>query len=254
LAGTAIELKSREEIARMRDAGRIVQEVLQALQRAAQPGVSTGELDALAEDLAFKKGARPAFKGYLGFPASLCASLNDEVVHGIPSPKRVLAEGDLLKLDFGVVFRGFYGDAAVTVPVGRVSAEAQRLLDTTREALAQGLAQLRPGKRVSDVGAAVQGYVEARGFSVVREFVGHGIGRALHEPPQVPNFRAGEGADPRLKLGMVLAVEPMVNQGDWETRTLADRWTAVTVDGKLSAHFEHTAAVTDDGPEVLTLA
>ncbi len=254
MARGEIQLKTRDQIARMREAGRIVQEVLLSLQRAAEPGVTTWELDALAADLAERKGARPAFKGYLGFPASLCASINHEVVHGIPSRQRALAAGDLVKLDFGVVFKGYYGDAAVTVAVGGVSAEAQRLLEATRRCLHEGLARMRPGNRVSDIGAAVQSCAESKGYSVVREFVGHGIGTALHEPPQVPNFRSGAGSDPRLEPGMVLAVEPMVNQGGWQTRTLPDKWTAVTADGKLSAHFEHTAAVTEEGPEILTLA
>jgi methionyl aminopeptidase len=254
LAGRTIELKTSDELARMREAGRVVHEVLAELSRAAQPGETTWELDRIAEDLTHKRKARPAFKGYLGFPRSLCASLNEEVVHGIPSRERVLRDGDLLKLDFGVVKDGYYGDAAVTVAVGRASTEAKRLAEATREALEQGIAQVQPDKRISDIGAAIQGHVEPRGFSVVREFVGHGIGRALHEAPQIPNFRSAEGPDPRLKVGMVLAIEPMVNAGGWATRVLSDRWTAVTADKSLSAHFEHTVAVTADGPQILTLS
>jgi len=254
LGGRTIELKGPDDLARMREAGRVVHEVLELLARAAQPGETTLELDRLAEDLTRKRKARPAFKGYLGFPCCLCASLNDEVVHGIPSADRVLADGDLLKLDYGAVKDGFYGDAAVTVPVGRVSPEARRLAEATREALQKAIDEARPGRRISDLGAAIQGHVEPRGFSVVREFVGHGIGRALHEAPQVPNYRGGQGPDPRLREGMVLAIEPMVNAGGWATRVLQDRWTAVTADRSLSAHFEHTVAITADGPQILTAA
>jgi methionyl aminopeptidase len=249
----SIELKTADALARMREAGRVVHEVLALLSGAAQPGATTLELDQLAEELTLRRKARPAFKGYLGFPRSLCASLNHEVVHGIPSRKRVLRAGDLLKLDFGVVLDGYYGDAAVTVPVGKVSADAQRLLDATREALELAIDQARPGRRISDLGAAVQCHVEPRGFSVVREFVGHGIGCALHQPPQVPNYRCTLGADPTLEPGMTLAIEPMVNAGGWKTEVLADGWTAVTADRSLSAHFEHTVAVTADGPQILTL-
>ncbi|MBI5542915.1 MAG: type I methionyl aminopeptidase [Deltaproteobacteria bacterium] len=236
----------------MREAGRVVHEVLCKLACAAQPGNTTLELDRLAEDVARKRRARPAFKGYLGFPRSLCASINHEVVHGIPLGNRILAEGDLLKLDFGAVVDGFYGDAAVTVAVGKISRAARRLLEATSEALDAAIAHARAGSRVSDLAAAVQGHVEPRGYSVVREFVGHGIGRALHEPPQVPNFRCAGGADPRLEVGMVLAIEPMVNAGGWKTEVLADRWTAVTADRSLSAHFEHSVAITAAGPEILT--
>lgn len=246
-----MERKTADEIARVRDAGRIVRTVLDEVARAAQPGVRTAELDRLAEARTRELGARPAFKGYLGYPASVCISVNDEVVHGIPS-RRVLQEGDLVGLDFGVVHRGFYGDAAVTVPVGRASDTALRLVEVTREALARGIAAAVAGGRVGDIGAAVQSWVEAQGFSVVREFVGHGIGRRLHEPPQVPNF-GSPGTGPTLEPGLVLAVEPMVNAGGPGIRTLKDGWTAVTADGALSAHFEHTIAVTENGPEILTL-
>jgi methionyl aminopeptidase len=213
--------------------------------------VSTWDLDALAERLIHAKGAKPAFKGYHGFPSCLCASVNHEVVHGIPSRKRKLVEGDLMKLDFGVVFQGFYGDSARTVPVGKVSAQAQALVDATREALSQAIGAMIPGNRLGDIGHAIQSYVEPRGFSVVRDFVGHGIGRALHEPPQVPNY-GSPGSGMRLRPGMVLAVEPMINAGVPQVEVLEDDWTAVTRDGKLSAHFEHTILVTEQGPEILT--
>ncbi|MCY1032517.1 type I methionyl aminopeptidase [Corallococcus sp. BB11-1] len=246
-----MELKSPGEIALMREAGRIVREILDELEKAVAPGVSTWELDALAEQLIAKKGARSAFKGYHGFPGVLCASVNQEVVHGIPNRKRRLVAGDLMKLDFGVVYRGFFGDSARTVPVGRVTAEAQALVDATRQSLEKAIQAMQVGNRIGDIGHAVQSHVEARGFSVVRDFVGHGIGRKLHEPPQVPNYgQAGSGL--KLRPGMVLAVEPMVNQGTADVEVLEDEWTAVTVDGKLSAHFEHTILISERGPEVLT--
>ncbi|AFE09320.1 methionine aminopeptidase, type I [Corallococcus coralloides DSM 2259] len=246
-----VELKSPDEIALMRDAGRIVCEILDELEKAVAPGVSTWELDALAEQLIAKKGARSAFKGYHGFPGVLCASVNQEVVHGIPDRKRRLVAGDLMKLDFGVVYRGFFGDSARTVPVGKVTPEAQALVDATRQSLEKAIQVMQPGNRIGDIGHAVQSHVEARGFSVVRDFTGHGIGRKLHEPPQVPNYgQAGSGM--KLRPGMVLAVEPMVNQGTPDVEVLEDEWTAVTVDGKLSAHFEHTILISERGPEVLT--
>lgn len=235
----------------MREAGRIVCEILDELEKAVAPGVTTWELDALAEKLIHQKGARPAFKGYHGFPACLCASVNEEVVHGIPSKTRKLAEGDLMKLDFGVVYKGYFGDSARTVPVGKVSPEARALVEATREALRKAIGAAVPGNRIGDIGHAVQSHVEGRGFSVVRDFVGHGIGKKLHEEPQVPNFgRPGQGM--KLRPGMVLAIEPMVNAGTHEVQVLDDDWTAVTLDRKLSAHFEHTVLVTDGGPEVLT--
>lgn len=248
-----IQLKTPDEIARIREACRLVHEVLEELALAAQPGVTTAELDRLAAARTRERGAAPAFLGYHGYPAALCISVNDEVVHGIPDPHRVLREGDIVGLDFGVVKDGFYGDAARTVPVGRVSAEAVRLLDATRDALAAGVGAAWPGGNVGDIGAAVQAFVEARGFSIVREFVGHGIGRRLHEPPQIPNFgRAGAGV--ALAPGLVLAIEPMVNAGAPAVQILDDGWTAVTADGSLSAHFEDTVAITENGPEILTLA
>ncbi|NOK37106.1 type I methionyl aminopeptidase [Corallococcus exercitus] len=246
-----VELKSPDEIALMRDAGRIVCEILDELEKAVAPGVSTWELDALAEKLIAQKGARPAFKGYHGFPGVLCASVNQEVVHGIPNRKRRLVAGDLMKLDFGVVYRGFFGDSARTVPVGKVTPEAQALVDVTRQSLEKAIQVMQPGNRIGDIGHAVQSHVEARGFSVVRDFTGHGIGRKLHEPPQVPNYGQA-GAGMKLRPGMVLAVEPMVNQGTPDVEVLEDEWTAVTVDGKLSAHFEHTILISERGPEVLT--
>lgn len=246
-----VEIKRQEEIALMREAGRIVSEILDELEKAVAPGVTTWDLDALSEKLIYEKGARPAFKGYHGFPACLCASVNNEVVHGIPSKRRKLQEGDLMKLDFGVVYRGFFGDSARTVPVGNVSPDAQALLAATREALQKGIQAMVAGNRLGDIGHAVQSYVEARGYSVVRDFSGHGIGRHLHETPEVPNY-GQKGSGMKLRPGMVLAVEPMVNQGTYEVGLLDDDWTAVTLDNKLSAHFEHTVLITKGGPEVLT--
>jgi len=246
-----VEIKTKDEIAVMREAGRIVSEILDELEKAVAPGVSTWELDQIAEGLIHKKGAKPAFKGYLGFPSSLCASINYEVVHGIPSKKRKLAPGDLMKLDFGVVYRGYYGDAARTVPVGQVSAQARALVEATRESLAKAISAVISGNRIGDIGHAVQSLVESRGFAVVRDFVGHGIGKKLHEQPQVPNF-GDPGTGMRLRPGMVLAIEPMVNVGTHQVEILDDEWTAVTLDRKLSAHFEHTVVVTENGPEVLT--
>lgn len=243
--------KSVREIELMKEAGRIVYEVHQELARAVAPGVTTAELDALAESLIRKAGGRPTFKGYHDFPASICASVNDEVVHGIPG-KRKLREGDVVAIDLGVTYRGYVGDAAYTHPVGQVESEAQRLLTVTREALEQAIKACYDGRRLGDIGHAVQTHVEANGFSVVRDYVGHGIGAAMHEDPQIPNF-SPPGVGPELKTGMVLAIEPMVNAGTWQVKTLADKWTVVTADGKYSAHFEHTVAITQDGPLILTL-
>jgi len=235
----------------MRDAGRIVAEILQLLALRVAPGITTAELDRLAESECLRRKARPAFKGYGGFPFSICASPNEQVVHGFATATP-LREGDILSIDFGVVYRGFFGDAAMTLPVGKIDAEKTRLLDVTSRSLALGIEAAQVGGRVSDIGHAVQTYVEREGFSVVREFVGHGIGRQLHESPQVPNFGApGQGA--RLKPGMVLAIEPMINAGRPEVKVLADGWTAVSIDSRPSAHFEHTVAITDNGPEILTL-
>lgn len=248
-----VDLKSADEIARIREAGAIVARVLAELAAAAVPGVSTLELDRLAEARTREAGAVPAFKGYHGYPASVCISVNDEVVHGIPSARRVLRDGDVVGLDFGVHREGFFADAARTVIVGtNSSAATERLVGTTREALQRAIDAARPGARLGDVGFAVQQYVEARGYSIVRDFVGHGIGRRLHEPPQVPNFGA-PGTGLRLAPGMVLAIEPMVNAGTPDVRTLEDGWTAVTLDGSLSAHFEHTIVITGSEADVLTL-
>jgi methionyl aminopeptidase len=248
-----VQIKTGDDLSRMRDAGRVVRAVLDALVAAAVPGVTTFDLDRLAESRTREMGAVPAFKGYLGYPASVCVSVNEEVVHGIPSEKRVLRDGDVVGLDFGAILGGFHGDAAETVLVGQASPDAERLVAATREALAAGIAAARPGGRVGDIGSAVQRSVEAAGYSVVREFVGHGIGRKLHEAPQVPNFgEPGTGA--WLRPGLVLAIEPMVNAGLPGIRTLEDGWTAVTEDGSLSAHFEHTVAITEEGPEILTRA
>lgn len=248
----AVELKSPKEIGLMREAGGIVAATLRILSEAVAPGLTTAELDKIAASEIAKRGARPAFLNYRGFPAVLCVSINEEVVHGIPRTDKVLKAGDIVSLDFGVILKGFFADAAVTVPVGKVPADVQALVTATRESLEKGIDRMRPDGRIGDVSSAVQQHVEARGFSVVRSFVGHGIGRALHEDPPVPNFgKAGTGL--RLAPGMVLAVEPMVNMGTHEVKILDDGWTAVTRDGKWSAHFEHTIAVTADGPEILTL-
>lgn len=250
-----IKLKAPEEIEIMRKASVIVAEVLEELKAMIRPGITTEDLDRVAEELTRKKGAVPAFKGYevanRVFPASLCASINDEVVHGIPSGNRVLREGDIIGLDFGVRYQGFYGDAAVTVPVGTVSAEARELMRTTREALEAGIEAARPGRRIGDVSAAIQAHAEARKFAVVRDFVGHGIGRRLHEDPQVPNFGLPDRGI-RLREGMVLAIEPMLNVGGAEVHVKEDGWTAVTSDGSLSAHFEHSVAIVERGPYVLS--
>jgi methionyl aminopeptidase len=243
--------KSADELRRMHQAGLVVHEVLVTLRKQVQPGLTTRELDEVAERMAVERGSKPAFKGYRGYPGSLCTSINQEVVHGIPSAKRKLKAGDIVSLDFGVVLDGYYADAAVTVAVGPVSPERQKLLEVTRDSLDHAIEKMRPGNRLGDVSAAVQAWVEGKGFSVVREFVGHGIGTQMHEEPQVPNYGA-PGHGPRLQEGMVLAIEPMVNAGGPEVRVLADNWTAVTVDGSDSAHFEHTIAVTSDGPWVLT--
>jgi methionyl aminopeptidase len=246
-----IVYRSHAELEKMREAGRLVGEVLTELSALVQPGVTTADLDAAAEKRILAAGAVPAFKGYLGYPATICASVNEEVIHGIPSGRRVLREGDIISIDVGASIDGYFGDSALTLPVGPVSAEAAELLRATEEALYKAIERARPGNRVSDIGHAVQQHVEAFGFSVVREFVGHGIGQRMHEEPQVPNY--GEpGRGPRLHEGMVLAIEPMVNAGRHVVRMLADGWTAVTRDGSLSAHFEHTVAVTSGDPWILT--
>jgi methionyl aminopeptidase len=252
-----IQVKSQRELEKMRMAGRHVGEILLRLHELASPGVTTAEFNRVATEEIQRRGVGASFLGYgpggaPPFPAAICTSVNEEVVHGIPGP-RELGEGDLLKLDFGVIFEGFHGDAAVTLPIGEPSEEARRMMKVTRDSLYAAIEQMREGRRVGDVSYAVQQTVESAGFSVVRQFVGHGIGRSLHEPPQVPNFgEAGRG--PRLRPGMVLAIEPMVNAGRSEVEVLGDQWTAVTADRSLSCHFEHTIAVTDNGPQILTWA
>jgi methionyl aminopeptidase len=246
-----IVCRSAAELERMREAGRLVGEVLTELAGQVAPGVTTADLDAMAEKRIRAAGATPAFKGYHGYPATICASVNEEVIHGIPSGRRVLNEGDVISIDVGASLGGYFGDSAITLPVGPVSEEAATLLRVTDESLYKAIECVKPGGRISDIGHAVQQHVEAYGFSVVREFVGHGIGQKMHEEPQVPNY--GEpGRGPRLAEGMVLAIEPMVNAGKPAVKVLADGWTAVTRDGSLSAHFEHTVAVTADGPWILT--
>jgi methionyl aminopeptidase len=243
-------LKSAAELELMHQANVLVHETLRLVAEAARPGVTTAELDVLAEEHIRSRGGRPAFKGYRGYPATLCTSVNDVIVHGIPSADCVLKEGDIASVDCGVVWQGYYGDAAVTVAVGPVSADARRLLEVTRECLDAAVGAMRPGGRVSDVGSAIQRHAEGHGFSVVREFVGHGIGRALHEEPQVYNF-GPPGRGPELRPGLVLAIEPMVTQGAAGVVVDADGWTARTEDGKLSAHFEYSVAVTTNGPRIL---
>jgi len=245
-----IVCKRKAELQKMEEANQIVARVLRSLGEMVQPGVTTAQLDGVAEEMIVANGGRPAFKGYRGFPASVCASVNEQIVHGIPN-QVPLRDGDILSLDVGVCLDGYYGDAAWTFPVGEIQPELQHLLQVTREALFRGIDKILAGNRVSDISASIQEHVESQGFSVVREFVGHGIGLALHEDPQVPNYgRPGRG--PRLREGMVLAIEPMVNTGRPESRLLEDQWTAVTVDGGCSAHFEHSVAVTENGPWILS--
>lgn len=247
----AVETKSAQELATMRRAGAVVGDILALLSAKVAPGMTTGDIDAIARAELKARGAKPAFLNYHGFPAVICVSVNSEVVHGIPG-KKELKSGDIVGLDFGAVIDGWYGDSAVTVPVGKVAPEVETLIRVTRESLMKGIAAVKDGARVGDIGAAIQAHAESAGYSLVREFVGHGIGRALHEEPPVPNFgKPGTGA--RLKAGMTIAIEPMVNMGRPEVETLSDGWTAVTKDGKLSAHFEHTVAVTKTGAEILTL-
>lgn len=245
-----IVVKSMHEFLLMQKAGRIVATVLNELEAAIKPGVTTKELDEIAETTILKLGGVPAFKGYGGFPASICTSVNEEVVHGIPG-KRVLIEGDIISIDVGAFYEGYCGDAARTFPVGRISPLAEQLLQVTKEALEKGVAMAKVGNRLTDISHAIQTHVEAAGFSVVRQYVGHGIGQKMHEEPQVPNYGL-PGRGPRLKAGMALAIEPMVNTGEFPVRTLSDNWTVVTQDGSLSAHFEDTVFITEDGNEVLT--
>jgi len=245
-----IIIKNKDEIAAMRQAGRIVAMILKTMAKQIRPGMETKELDIIAAKELEKHGARPSFKGYRGFPANLCVSVNEEIVHGIPG-KRVLREGDIVSLDFGAIYDGFQGDAALTVGVGRISKKAAALIETAKDALKNGISAAHAGAKLGDVSHAIQTYAESRGYSVVREYTGHGIGRDMHEEPQIPNFGLPDSG-PVLKKGMTLALEPMVNIGDWRTRVGDDQWTVLTADGSLSAHFEHTIAITDGEPEVLT--
>ncbi|NLH48623.1 MAG: type I methionyl aminopeptidase [Myxococcales bacterium] len=246
-----ITLKTPDQVRRLRKANRIVAEILVALRDGAAAGMSTLDLDRQSVDLCKRHQVKPAFLGLYGYPRSLCISLNEEIVHGIPSAKRILKEGDLVSIDYGVVFEGMYGDAAISFGIGRMTDQALSLMRVTEESLYQGIAEAHVGNRVGDISAAVQAHVETHGFSVVRDFVGHGIGEAPHEPPQVPNY-GRRGAGPRLKAGMVLALEPMVTAGDWSVVVLDDGWTAVTEDGSLAAHFEHSVLITENGPEILS--
>ena len=245
-----IRRRSDKELDKMHQANAIVLHTLELLKAALEPGMTTVELDRIASDALAREGAKPAFKGYRGFPASLCVSVNDEVVHGIPSPERSLSEGDIVSLDFGAIVDGYFGDNALTAGVGEISKELERLLGATEQAMFKGIEAMEPGNHVSDIGYAVQSHAERNGYSVVRDFVGHGIGRALHEDPPVPNY-VQAGRDPRLSAGMCLAIEPMVNTGDHHVKTLSDKWTVVTADGGYSAHFERSVAITDAGPWIL---
>lgn len=245
-----IYLKSDKEIELMREAGKIVAEVHELIGEAAKPGVTTKELDEIAEKHILKRGSTPAFKGYGGFPASICASVNHEVVHGIPGLK-TLKDGDIISVDIGAIYKGYYGDAARTHAIGNVSQQAQELIDATRQSFYEGIKFAKVGYRLSDISHAIQTYVESNGFSVVRNYVGHGIGTNMHEEPQIPNY-GPSGKGPRLKKGMVLAIEPMVNIGTYEVKVLSDDWTVVTLDGEYSAHYENTVVITDEEPEILT--
>lgn len=247
-----IPIKSSEEIEKLRKCGQIVKNVLEQLKFLAKPRVTTEEFDKLAREEAKKYGAKPAFLGYRGFPKAVCISINNEVVHGIPSPKKILKEGDIVSIDFGIEYDGYFGDSAVTVPVGKISAKAEKLINVTREALFEGIKKAKTGYKLYDISASIQSYVEKHGFSVVREYVGHGIGKKLHEEPLVPNF-GKEGTGPDLKSGMVFAIEPMVNEKGYNVKVLDNRWTVVTVDNGLSAHFEHMVAITEKDPVILSL-
>lgn len=248
---SVIIIKSSREIEKLKKSNAIVAEVLLRLRKMVVPGMTTRELDRMAEEFILSKGAIPAFKGYRNYPATLCVSINEEVVHGIPGARK-LREGDIVSIDVGVNLNGYFGDAAITLPVGEVDQQARRLMEVTEKALSIGIEMARVGNRLQDISYAIQRWVEGEGFSVVREFVGHGIGRSLHEEPQVPNF-GSPGQGPRLEKGMVFALEPMVNEGSYEVRVLSDGWTVVTIDGKRSAHFEHTIAITDGKAEILSL-
>jgi methionyl aminopeptidase len=246
-----IKIKSKEEIKILREANRIVAKTLNSLKSMIKPGVSTEELDRRAEDFLSKEGAVPAFKGYRGYPASICASINEVVVHGIPSREKILKDGDLLSIDLGVKLKGYYGDATVSYLVGSVDKETKEIFNVTKEALYKGIDKCRPGNRLYDISYAIQSYAESNGYNVVRDFVGHGIGKELHEEPQIPNYGKPH-TGPLLKEGMVFAIEPMITQGTWEVKTLEDGWTVVTLDGALSCHFEHTIAIMENGPVILS--
>lgn len=246
-----IYIKSHQEIELMREAGKIVAETHELLRKSIKPGITTLELDKIAEAYIKGKGAIPAFKGYNGFPASICSSINHEVVHGIPGLKK-LQDGDIISIDIGVLHKGYYGDAAQTHPVGKISPEAQSLIDVTRQSFYEGIKFAKEGYRLSDISHAIQSYVEAYNFSVVRNYVGHGIGIKMHEEPQIPNY-GPPGKGPRIKANMVFAIEPMINIGTYEVKVLSDEWTVVTLDGEYSAHYEHTIAITDGEPEILTV-
>lgn len=245
-----ISLRSDVELDKMHQANAVVMQTLQKLKAALEPGITTEELDRIAADELRREGAKPAFKGYRGYPAVLCASVNDEVVHGIPSARRRIRQGDIVSLDFGCVIDGYFGDNAITAGVGEIRPELQKLLRVTEEAMFRGIEATRSGNRISDIGHAVQSFVEGKGYSIVRDFVGHGIGRSLHEDPPVPNY-VQAGRDPKLREGMCLAIEPMVNLGGHHVKTLSDKWTVVTLDGSLSAHFERSVAITDSDPWIL---
>ena len=247
-----VVLKSDREVQILRKANLIVFEVLELLESIAKPGVTTEDMDRAAAELTKKRGGKPAFKGYLGYPANLCASVNDQVVHGIPSKKRILEDGDIIGIDYGVIFEGFVGDSARTIAIGQASERARKLMKTTKEALFKGIEAAQVGNRISDIGKAVEDHVTPLGYSVVRDFVGHGVGRKLHEDPQVPNYYNAANSM-KLKAGMTIAIEPMINEGTHEVEILADDWTVVTRDGKLSAHFEHSIAITPNGPYILSL-
>ncbi len=247
----AIIVKSRDEREKMREAGHMVAEILAKLRSAVRPGITTADLDAIAAAELKQRGARASFLGYHGYPASVCTSVNDEIVHGIPG-KRVLKDGDIISIDFGAIYNGWHGDSAITVPVGEVSSEVKRLLKVTEDALYRGIAAARAGNRVQDIGRAVQSFVEAEGFSVVRQYGGHGVGRSMHEDPQVLNYIEPGYPNPLLRPGMVIAIEPMVTLGEKETQVLLDKWTVVTADGSYAAHFEHTVAITEGDADILT--
>lgn len=247
-----ITIKTDSEIEYMVKAGRVVAEALDTLEKHVKPGISTGELDRIAEEIILGRNAKPSFKGYYGFPASICASVNNEVVHGIPNKDRILNEGDIISIDCGAVLNGYQGDAARTFPVGNVSEEAAKLIEVTKNSFFKGIEKAKVGNRLTDISAAIQEYVESYGFSIVRDYVGHGIGKNMHEDPEVPNFgRPGRG--PKLSKGMCLAIEPMVNIGDFNVKVEPNKWTVVTVDGSLSAHYENTVAILNEGPKITTL-